>query len=65
MYASIHLFHVTNLHEVQILGDISQAIFLLKGTDGVLIVLFSYVFGTESKKAIYSDVRSSGMLRRV
>jgi len=30
MYASIHPFHVTNLHEVQILGDFSQAILLLK-----------------------------------
>ena len=51
MYASIHPFHVTNLHEVQILGDISQAIFLLKGNDGVLIALFSHVFVTERKKS--------------
>jgi hypothetical protein len=56
---------VTNLHEVQILRDILQTIFVLKGKDGVLIVLFSYMFGTEGKKAIHSGLRSSGMLRSV
>lgn len=52
MCVSIHPFHVTSLHEVQILGDISQAISLLKGNYGILIVLLSYVFGTERKKII-------------
>jgi hypothetical protein len=42
---------VTSLHEVQILGNISQTIFLLKEND-ILIVLVSYVFGTERKEII-------------
>jgi hypothetical protein len=65
MCVSIHTLHVTSLHEVQILRDIEKEIFLRKGNDGDLIVLLSYVLGTESKRACHSDLRSSGILRSV
>jgi len=65
MYASIHPFHVTSLHEVQILGDISLAIFLLKGNDIVLIAIFSYVFVTKRKKNSFRSVLFWDVTQRI